>query len=174
MSKSTNIMQAVVVVEYEKKYQRAFELLNKEWIERYFTIEPADEYLLTQPEATILQPGGAILMALHEDIAIGTVGLRKLKDGTLELIKMAVHEQFRGKGIGELLGKAALEKAAAMGIEKVVLYSNTSLAPALSLYKKLGFVEVPLEPDNEYTRSDIKMEILTGSVPGGKEKDRHE
>ena len=152
-------MQDIIVVEYENKYQRDFEQLNRNWIEKYFRLEPADEYVLQHPEENIIQKGGAILIALHDSLAIGTAGLRRTGPDTVELIKMAVADNFRGKGVGELLGYAALEKARELGAEKVILYSNTSLTPALSLYKKLGFVEVPLEPDNEYIRSDIKMEI---------------
>lgn len=150
----------IAVVSYEAKYRSAFDSLNRSWIERYFSIEPADEYLLQNPEATVTEPGGAILIALEDDTAVGVVGLRKISDTEYELIKMAVSDAHQGKGIGAILGKAILEEAAKLGAEKVVLYSNTGLLPALSLYRRLGFVEVPLEPDNDYIRSDIKMELL--------------
>jgi len=42
-------------------------------------------------------------------------------------------------------------------IKKIVLYSNTSLQPALHLYRKFGFKEVPME-HSEYKRSNIMME----------------
>lgn len=150
----------ISVVSYEAKYRSAFDCLNRSWIEKYFSIEPADEYLLQNPEATVIEPGGAILIALEDATAVGVVGLRKINDTEYELIKMAVSDAHQGKGIGAILGKAILEEAAKLGAEKVVLYSNTGLLPALSLYRKLGFVEVPLEPDNDYIRSDIKMELL--------------
>jgi len=153
-------MQQISVVSYEAKYQRAFDSLNRAWIEKYFRIEPADEYLLQHPEETVIKKGGAILIALHESSAVGVVGLRKINETEYELIKMAVSEEQRGKKIGEILCKAILEEAAKLGAHKVILYSNTSLLPALSLYRKLGFIEVPLEPDNDYMRSDIKMELL--------------
>ncbi|MGN6417533.1 MAG: GNAT family N-acetyltransferase [Pseudobacter sp.] len=153
-------MHMISVVSYEAKYRSAFDCLNRSWIEKYFSIEPADEYLLQNPEATVIEPGGAILIALEDATAVGVVGLRKINDTEYELIKMAVSDAHQGKGIGAILGKAILEEAAKLGAEKVVLYSNTGLLPALSLYRKLGFVEVPLEPDNDYIRSDIKMELL--------------
>jgi ribosomal protein S18 acetylase RimI-like enzyme len=40
-----------------------------------------------------------------------------------------------------------------------MLVSNTRLAPALRLYRKCGFVEVPMEPGIEYARADIQMEL---------------
>jgi ribosomal protein S18 acetylase RimI-like enzyme len=44
-----------------------------------------------------------------------------------------------------------------MGALSILLYSSTKLIPAIALYRKLGFVEVPL--DGPYKRSDIKMEL---------------
>lgn len=157
-------MGDLIVVEFEKKYRRDFDQLNRLWIEKYFKLEPADVYVLENPEENIIQPGGAILIALNDLLAVGTVGLRKLNATTYELIKMAVHENSRGKGIGELLGFAVLEKARLLGAETVILYSNTTLKPALSLYQKLGFVEVPLEADVDYERCDIKMEVHLSQV----------
>jgi ribosomal protein S18 acetylase RimI-like enzyme len=43
------------------------------------------------------------------------------------------------------------------GIKKLLLYSNRKLLPAIYLYIKFGFQEVPLE-DGVYERADIKME----------------
>ncbi len=157
-------MEGIVVVEYDKKYQQDFEQLNRAWIEKYFRVEPADEYVLLKPEENIINKGGAILFAVSDSVAIGTAGLRKVDAVTYELIKMAVHENFQGKGIGELLGYAALEKARELGGERVILYSNTRLKPALSLYRKLGFREIEMEASTGYVRSDIKMEVSLNDV----------
>ena len=46
-----------------------------------------------------------------------------------------------------------------------MLVSNTRLGPALNLYRKHGFREVPLGPGNGYSRADIQLELtLAGSV----------
>jgi GNAT superfamily N-acetyltransferase len=70
---------------------------------------------------------------------------------------MAVDERFRGQKIGLALSEAAIEKARALGAKKIILYSSTKLVPAINLYRKLGFVEVPV--DGPYKRSDIKMQL---------------
>jgi ribosomal protein S18 acetylase RimI-like enzyme len=70
---------------------------------------------------------------------------------------MAVDENVQGKGVGQALLDAAIAKAADMGLDKLVLYSNTKLEPAIHLYKKYGFTEVPLD-STSYKRSNIKME----------------
>ena len=49
------------------------------------------------------------------------------------------------------------------GARKVTLYSNRILSPAITMYEKIGFREVPMVKDL-YERSDIKMEILLEPV----------
>jgi hypothetical protein len=69
---------------------------------------------------------------------------------------MAVTPSARGRGIGELLGRAAVERAKRLGAQRIELVSNTTLQPALGLYRKLGFTEAPLGP-TKYQRANIRM-----------------
>jgi ribosomal protein S18 acetylase RimI-like enzyme len=149
------------IVEYEPRYKTHFESLNRVWIEKYFQIEPMDDYVLKNPEEAILQKGGAILIALYDDVAVaGVVALMKIDHDTYEFSKMGVDENFRRRGIAEALSHAAFRKVKALKGKKLVLFSNTLLEPAIQLYRKLGFKEVPLDALNEYKRSNIKMELL--------------
>jgi len=145
------------ILEYKPEHQRWFEALNREWIERYFWMEPLDIKILQHPHKHIIEKGGTILMASLDNKIAGTVALKYVAPEVYEFTKMAVAEKYRGNKIGQKLAEAALEKAKQQGAEKVILYSSTKLAPALSLYRKLGFVEVPV--DGPYKRSDIKMEL---------------
>jgi GNAT superfamily N-acetyltransferase len=149
---------AITIVDYRQEHQPYFERFNRAWIEKYFWLEEIDKYVLQHPEEAIIKEGGAILMALYQNQTAGTVALKKAEEGVFEFTKMAVDEQFRGKGIGEALSRAAFEKAKELGAQKVILYSQTGLVPAITMYKKLGFAEVPMDTDL-YKRSDIKMEI---------------
>jgi GNAT superfamily N-acetyltransferase len=145
------------IVEYESGHQRWFEQLNRQWIEQYFWIEPVDEEVLQYPEKNILEKGGAILMATSNGEVAGTVALKRVDSEMFEFTKMAVDEKYRGQKIGRALGQAAIKKAKELGAKKIILYSNTVLAPAIELYRKLGFAEVPV--DGPYKRSNIKMEL---------------
>ena len=152
------VSTTISVREYEPRHQPWFEQFNRAWIERYFWMEPVDFEVLQHPDKHILAHGGAILMAYAgEDIA-GTVALKYVSPGIYEFTKMAVDEKFQGLKIGLLLAETAIVKAKSMGAHKIILYSHTSLATAIGLYRKLGFVEVPV--DGPYKRSDIKMELL--------------
>ena len=84
--------EALRIVPYEARHAAAFRELNLAWIEEHFAVEEPDRQQLLDPVATILAPGGAILIA----------------------------------------------------------------APALHLYRELGFVEAPI-PSQPYTRVDIAM-----------------
>jgi GNAT superfamily N-acetyltransferase len=145
------------IVQYESTHQPWFEKLNRQWIEHYFWIEPIDVEVLQHPDKTILDKGGAILMAAIDGEIAGTVALKFVAPGVYEFTKMAVDIKYRGQKIGKALGEAAIEKAKKLGARKIILYSNTILIPAIELYRKLGFVEVPV--DGPYKRSNIKMEL---------------
>jgi len=144
---------------YSPELAPYFEKLNKAWIEKYFTVEPLDEYVLTNPEEAILKGGGKILFAEYEGKIIGTVALIKEEDDVYELAKMGVDENHQGLGAGKFLCKSAIELARDLGAKKLILYTQSSLLPAISLYRKLGFLEVPLTK-GLYKRADLKMELV--------------
>jgi len=146
------------IVTYTPAFQPWFENLNREWIEHYFWMEPIDNEVLQHPEEHIIAPGGEILFALSDNVVAGTVALKFVTEGVYEFTKMAVSKEFRGKKAGQQLAEAAILKAKNLGANKIILYSNTVLTPAIALYRKLGFTEIPL--DGPYKRSNIKMELL--------------
>ena len=152
-------MNHIEILNYQPKHQRYFEQFNREWIEEYFVMEPVDEFVLTNPDVSILKPGGAILMATYDGLMAGTVALRKVDGLTYEFTKMAVDKAFRRKGIASALCYASFKKAADLGATNVILYSNSKKnGNAIEMYRKIGFHELPLEP-GIYERADIKMKI---------------
>jgi ribosomal protein S18 acetylase RimI-like enzyme len=148
----------IQIIDYRPEHQPYFEAFNRSWIEKYFWLEEIDKYVLQHPEEAIIKKGGAVLMATCNGEVAGAVALKKVNDDVYEFTKMAVHEAHRRKGIAEAITYAAFNKAKALGAKKVILYSNRILTPAIAMYHKLGFVEVPLEK-GIYQRSDIKMEV---------------
>lgn len=154
---------AIEILPYQPAHQAAFRALNHEWITAYFALEEPDNRMLNDPQGYILDQGGYIFMARYRGELVGTCALPREPDGNFELAKMAVSPKAQGLGIGFRLGEVALAQAWAAGARHVELLSNRKLAPALSLYQKLGFVEVPLAP-SEYQRADIKMVISLSSA----------
>lgn len=150
--------QHVEIIDYSPEFQDDFKRLNYEWIEKYFTLEEADRQSLNHPDQKILQPGGHIYLAWHDHEIVGTCALIKMNDETYELAKMAVAERARRKGIGWLLGQAAIAKARQLGAKTIFLESNTVLEPAIKLYQKLGFRRIVGQP-SPYERCNIQMEL---------------
>ena len=151
-------MEPIKIIEYSSELQPNFERINKQWVEHYFSLEPIDLLQLENPEKTIINKGGAILFAKEGESIIGTVALSNIGEGVYEMIKMGVVPEAQGKKVGKMLGLAILEKAKQLGAKKVILYSNSKLAAALQLYKKLGFKDLAPEC-GKYNRCDVKMEL---------------
>ena len=122
-------------------------------------MEDTDYNVLNDPEQFILKDGGCILLAADNGEIIGTCALMNEGHGIYELTKMTIDERYRGMKIGFKLGVAVLEKAKQLNARKVILFSNTvHNGNAINLYRKLGFVEIPLG-QSVWARADIKMEI---------------
>lgn len=146
----------IKIVRWDDCYADDFIGLSEEWLVRYVSIEPADIEILHHPHEMILEPGGMIFFALDGDAAVGCVAMIPDRDGGMELAKLAVTEEYKGRGIGNLLMAEALTYADGRKAEPVYLYTNRKLVPAIGLYEKFGFREIALE-NNKYLESDMKM-----------------
>src|ERR1700716_904 len=61
----------IKILDYQSEHQPYFEQLNRNWIEKYFRLEPIDKFVLMEPEKAILQKGGAILMVTFNNEIAG-------------------------------------------------------------------------------------------------------
>lgn len=154
-----DIDNTVFIIPFSSDLKEEIKTLNLEWLQKYFKVEAKDEITLSNPQSEIIDKGGMVFYARYNDKIVGTVSLIKIDETTFELSKMAVTEDVQGLGIGNKLMEHCIEFAQQKGIKKLLLYSNRKLLPALYLYKKFGFKEVPLE-DGIYERADIKMERI--------------
>jgi putative acetyltransferase len=147
------------IVPYERRYRCAFRDLNLEWITTHFAVEEEDRRVLDDPERHVLAPGGAILLALDGAAQpVGAGALLRVGPDVYELAKMAVSPRARGRGVGRALGEALIALARSRGATRIELLSHTSLAPALALYRSLGFREVPIGA-TAYRRANVRMEL---------------
>lgn len=147
------------ILDYTPALRADWERLNRAWIERYFTVEELDREVLEDPERHVLDGGGCILFARVGGQIVATCGLRRLAGQTFELTKMAVADEFQGRGIGTALARAVIARARQMGARKLVLETNSRLAPALHVYRKLGFTPAPAGPEAMYARADTHLEL---------------
>lgn len=86
-----------------------------------------------------------LLVAEHEGMLIGDLDFRSAKRKILAHggdFGLAVHPQWRGKGVGPLLLSTLIHWAESnSGIEKINLRVRATNQRAIAIYKKLGFVE---------------------------------
>lgn len=146
------------IINFEDFYAKDFYHLNIEWLQTYFYVEPYDEEVLSKPQYYIIDKGGHIFFAMLDGKVVGTVALMPTKQtAVFELTKMAVSPKHRGYKIGQLLMQHCIDFATSHHYNSLMLYSNTKLENAIYIYRKYGFVEIPVEANSPYKRSDIKM-----------------
>ena len=146
------------IIEYEGKYYADFRRLNLEWLEKYNLAETHDLEILDDPQTTILDGGGVIYLAEADHEIVGTAALIKTGNRIYELAKMAVTQQWQGKGISKLLLEKCLHTARSWNARKLSLYSNSQLQAALKLYEKYGFHHVSAE-GSPFITADVRMEL---------------
>jgi putative acetyltransferase len=149
---------------FEAGDETAFRELNEAWIAGNFVVEEKDWEVLNDPVGQILRPGGALLMAVQDGVAIGTCALLPMNDGGFEVAKMTIAEQCRGLGIGKKLLAHVIEHARAMGAPRLYLETNNKLVNAVHVYESLGFRHLPPElvHPSPYARANVYMELLLG------------
>lgn len=160
-SSSSSSSPRLRIVDYKPELAPYFKSINREWIEKMFSFEAKDEYLLSNPDDVIIAPGGHVFFVELENVGlVGTCALLKTGEDQYELIKMGVLESARGHQAGHLLIELAIQKAIDIKARRLYLLTNSKCEPAIHLYKKYGFkhdAEVLREFGPQYLRCDVAM-----------------
>lgn len=91
--------------------------------------------------------GDAWLADVNGQLA-GCVAVRPLDPGICEMKRMFIRPAFRGLKLGRRLAETTLEFARQAGYRAMRLDTVETLTAAMSLYRSLGFVEIPPYYDN--------------------------
>ena len=83
------------------------------------------------------------LVALEGDRVAGYVGSQTVM-GETDMMNVAVHPDFRRRGVAEALILALVEELKAMDSHCLTLEVRASNAPAIALYEKMGFSQIGL------------------------------
>lgn len=148
-----------VIIDYEDQYQKDFQRLNLEWLEKFNLVESHDLEVLNQPGEIVINRGGFIFLLKDNDAIVGSAGIYKVNDEEFELIKMYVAPEYRGKKYGEMLLQHCLAKVKETNASKIILYSNSKLQTAIRMYEKFGFKHVDVI-NAPFETADIKMELV--------------
>ena len=88
-------------------------------------------------------PAGGIILCKEDKDFIGCVAIRKIDEEAGELKRMYVKPGNQGKGVGAGLLAQAIILAKSCGYKKIRLDTLNYMLPAIHLYKKAGFHEIP-------------------------------
>jgi putative acetyltransferase len=88
--------------------------------------------------------GGVFLIGRVENIAVACGALRPMdEDGVVEVKRMYVSDEYRGRGFGRAVLMALEEIAARRGYRIIRLETGGSQPEAISLYESAGYCPIP-------------------------------
>ena len=149
----------IQIVPFKNEYKNEFVELTKSWLNEYFWIEQSDKELFANPVAAYIETGGEILVALDVDsnVVAGVCALVfHSQENIWEMSKLSVSPQYRRNGIAERLVDEIIKTAKSKSAKKLFLDTNVKLEAAVRLYRRKGFIEIPLE-NSHYQRTDLQM-----------------
>jgi putative acetyltransferase len=88
-------------------------------------------------------PDGALLLVRVDDgPAIGVAGIRRFDPHDAELKRRYLTPAARGTGGGRALAEVAIATARSLGYQRLLLDTVGRLTAAITIYERLGFVEI--------------------------------
>jgi putative acetyltransferase len=126
--------------------------LNAE-LEDMYPEEGANHFRLDLEE--VADGRGAFLVAYVNGQPVGCGAVRRNDREVAEIKRMYVVPEARGRGIARQVLLALEAEARRLGVSRLVLETGVRQAEALTLYRRAGFVEIPLF--GEYVDSPLSV-----------------
>lgn len=132
---------AALVTEYVEWSRERYQ--EDAWfVEQVFGYQSLASELLTLPDA-YGPPNGKTLLASRHGQIVGAGAYRRLADGTCEMKRLYVGQQFHGHGTGRKLCAALIASAREEGFPLMRLDTGNRLLEAINLYHSIGFRDCP-------------------------------
>ena len=87
-----------------------------------------------------------VLIASVSGVAVGCAGLKAYSDSDVEIKRVWVDPEFRGKHISTAMMDALEKKALELGFKRTILQTRPQMEEAVHLYTKRGYVLVDNYP----------------------------
>jgi putative acetyltransferase len=130
------------IVPFQPEHGDGFRSLVADTLREFgFEPDPALDADLDAPATTY----AALWVALDDDAVVGSAALRDLGNGAVELKRMYLRPDQRGRGLGRQLLALALDWARANEMRVVRLDTSERMVAAQRLYEANGFERVPGE-----------------------------
>jgi len=127
---------------------------------------PMELLLLADPEEQMVRKyirDCVCYVAEEEERLLGIYALLPSKQGSVELVNIAVKETAQGKGIGGALLRHAIQTAKQMGFCSLDLGTGNSSIGQLAFYQKHGFRMVAI--DRDYFVRHYSEPIIEHGIP---------
>ncbi|WP_068773470.1 GNAT family N-acetyltransferase [Paenibacillus sp. FJAT-26967] len=111
---------------------------------------PMDLLLLADPSEVIVKEyllRGQCYVAVKEEKVIGEYVLLPTSPETVELVNVAVSEEYQGHGVGKKLVNHAVQQARVSGYRTIEVGTGNSSVNQLALYQKCGFRMTGIDRD---------------------------
>jgi molybdenum cofactor guanylyltransferase len=132
----------VRIVPFDVRHTTGFRTLVSDTL-REFGFEPDSELDPDLDEPS--RQYAALWIAELDGEVVGSVALRDLGGGKLELKRMYLRQALRGRGLGKRLLALAVDSARTRGAEVIRLDTSDRMHAAQALYEAYGFQRVPGE-----------------------------
>ena len=119
---------------------------------------PDFEVELTGLPGDYEEPSGRLLLALEDDWPVGCIALREVEQGTGEIKRLYVRDDYKGKGIGKTLIVRIIEEAKRVGYKNIRLDTAIFMKQAVHLFHAYGFRDVN-SADSDINADDLYMEL---------------
>lgn len=128
------------IKEFDKKYNKQVnEFIISIFVDEY-GFEECRRELEEQDNYAYIKNGGNFWIAVNEnDDVVGTMALRKHNDEEMELKKLYVRSDYRGKGLSKELYSKAMDVSKDKKIQRIFLGTYNKLETAENFYKRRGF-----------------------------------
>lgn len=129
-----------------------------------------DDYLHELRDAATRADQATVLVAVEEGRVLGSITLATpgssfaeiAQDDEWELRMLAVHPAARGRGVGELLLRAAVDAGLASGARAVVLSTLPAMVAAQRMYDRVGLYR---RPERDWAVEGYSMLVYATDPP---------
>jgi putative acetyltransferase len=84
-----------------------------------------------------------VVVAYENDVAVGCGAIKEFDENSMEVKRMFVSLEARGKGIASIILQELEKWTAELGYEKCVLETGYNQPEAIRLYQKNGYAKIP-------------------------------
>lgn len=142
-------MADYIIADTNEEYSNAAQLFKEyaAWLNIDLSFQHFDEELAAL-KIMYGKPDGGIILCKEGNEFIGCVAVRKIGNNIAELKRMYIKPAFQKQGKGVVLLQKAVEFARALNYSTIRLDTLNYMIPAINLYKKYGFYEIPAYYDN--------------------------